>query len=154
MKLRHYALLCATATMVLLAACTRSVSYDQYRAVPAEGWEHGDTVLFLVDTVRSSDNYQFELGIRTTPNFPFQKLWLVVDREFTNPDTLCRDTMECVLATPEGNITGKGVSLYSYAFKLPPLYLQEGQTGRIVVSHIMRSDLLTGVSDIGIKIHK
>lgn len=153
-KTRCCFILCAVLALLLWSSCSTSVFYHHYRSVPSEGWEHGDTVLFIVDTVPSSANYQFELGIRTTPKFPFQKLWLVIDRQFTNPDTVSRDTIECVLATPEGNITGKGVSLYSYAFRLPPMYLQQGQTGHIIVSHIMRSDLLTGVSDIGIKIQK
>lgn len=141
-----------SAAALLLAACSPTTVYHRFRDVATEGWEHGDTVLFIIDSISSSDTYRFELDVRTTPQFPFQKLWLVVDRHFSAPELHRRDTVECVLATPEGNITGRGVSLYAYTFSLPPLPLTQGQHGHIAVSHIMRRDLLEGVSDIGIKI--
>lgn len=143
-------LVASVVAVLALSACSEHKICDNYRTLSTEGWERGDTICYPIDSVETSGNYTIEIGLRTTHDFPFQKLWLVVEQHYTHPEAFCRDTLPCVLATPNGDITGHGISRYDYKIPLGMQHFEVGQRGVIVVHHIMRSDLLPGISDVGV----
>jgi len=64
------------------------------------------------------------------------------------------DTLYCSLTDREGDVSGKGVSVYQYTFPVDTFQLHRGARGTITIHHIMRRNLLPGVSDVGIRLER
>ena len=106
-----------------------------------------------IDTVRQAGTYNLDVGVRTTNAFPYKKLWLVVEQHFTNPAMSRADTLACSFVNEEEDRNGKGTNTYQYTFSLGKIKLERQQTGKISIRHIMRREMIPGVSDIGINIY-
>lgn len=139
-----------------LCACTDRPSAFDYRSTPVEGWELGDTLKYHVDTIAASGNYRFSLGIRTSAStpYPYQSLWLVIKQHWHNPEQEVTDTIQYQLTNDRGDAQGHGVSLYQYDQDIKTLLLPQGASADISVYHIMRSEMIVGIADVGIKLQK
>lgn len=138
----------------LLTACHTPPAYHNYRSVPVEGWESKDTLTFSIDSLTTEDTYVLSLGIRTAANYPFQSLWVVVKQSWGTPLRQRIDTVACVTHDPHGNALGKGVARSQQSLAVDTLQLPVGAKGIISIRHIMRRDLLPGISDVGIELRK
>lgn len=139
---------------VLAAACDERPAGYAFRSTPVDGWERNDVLAFPVDTVRRGGDYRIDVCVRASSarSYPFRTLWLVVGQEWKNPSAVRQDTLVCPLANADGDLNGRGVSLFQYDFPLDTVTLAPGSSGQIVVRHIMRRDILLGISDIGVKV--
>ena len=137
-----------------ITSCSRRPIIHHYEQVPLNGWTPGDTIKFRIDSVKTGGNYLPVIGIRTsaTVPFPYRSLWLAVHQQWYAPDSSRTDTLKCVLTDDNGDIIGHGVSIYQYTFSLSPRYLNAGSSADISVSHIMRNDILPGITEIGLLI--
>lgn len=152
--MRHiiYILLAAVAAALSLSSCDGGVAYDEYRATPVAGWERNDTLTFDVPRLRLGGSYAQTLGLRVTGAYPFTALSLLVERVVEPGHRVYADTIDCRLYDDKGNILGRGVTTYQYAFALPPLNLRAGDSLRVSVRHVMKRDPLPGVSDVGYRL--
>ncbi len=141
----------------VLASCRegRTAAFE-YRPVPVEGWEAGDTLHFRVDTIRQGGSYRLSIGVRTSAAkpYPFRSIWLLICQHRHNPEAFTRDTLECRLANERGDALGNGTSLYTSTAAWQTVQLPEGSSADITVNHIMRRDMLQGVTDVGIKLER
>ena len=119
-----------------------------------EGWESKDTLTFSIDSLTMEDTYVLSLGIRTAVNYPFQSLWVVVKQSWNTPLRQRIDTVACVTHDTHGNALGKGVARSQQLMAVDTLQLPIGARGTISIRHIMRRDLLPGISDVGIELRK
>ena len=152
--MRHlFILLLCLATF---ASCRHQPSAFAYRSTSVDGWEPGDTLHFHIDSIQESGNYMLTLGIRTSAStpYPFQTLWLVVQQKWYNPATLRIDTVECRLTDEKGDIAGHGVSLYQFTQPFLTQHLQAGSSADFSIIHIMRREMLPGISSVGIKLQR
>jgi gliding motility-associated lipoprotein GldH len=151
MEWRHllFLLLCSGA-MCWMGGCTRPVALHTYHSVAPEGWNAHEVMSFPVDTLRHEGDYRLRVGLRITEMFPFRSIWLQVAQEWDDPELMRMDTIECKLTDEAGDFNGNGVSLYQYTFPVGVFHLEKGLKGRIHVRHLMRRELLPGVSDVGI----
>ena len=145
-------LIAAIGALLSLTGCNEHVIYHSYRHVPGSGWSWLDTLTFDIDTVRAEATYQFELGLRSTDSYPYTVIWLAVEREFSHPDTLRRDTVKCQLMDPVTHRMGKGIYMYQYDVPVPPMALRRGQTGQVRIIHLMQREVLPGIHDVGVLI--
>lgn len=147
---------CIALMLLASAACSRHPVAYEYRSTPVEGWEPGDTLKFRVDTLQESGTYRLTLGVRTSAStpYPFRSVWIAVRQHWHNPDTLLIDTVECVLTDEKGDAIGHGVSLYQYRQPLPLIKLPEGSCAELSITHIMRRELISGISAIGIRLER
>lgn len=150
--LRTPKLIAAIGTLLSLTGCNEHAIYHSYRHVPKSGWSRRDSLTFDIDTVRAEATYQFELGLRSTDSYPYTVVWLAVEREFSRPDTLRRDTVKCQLMDPVTHRMGKGIYMYQYAVPVPPMTLYCGQTGQVRITHLMQREVLPGIHDVGVLI--
>ena len=81
-------------------------------------------------------------------------LTLIVDQTVLPIDTTYRDTINCQLVSPTGNVKGSGISNYQYRFNLTDIRLNEGDSLHIRIRHDMKREILPGITDIGVKITK
>lgn len=147
---------CVALMILASAACSRQPVAHEYRSTPVEGWEPGDTLKFRIDTLRESGIYRLTLGVRTSASkpYPFRSVWLVVRQHWHRPDTLLIDTVECVLTDEKGDIAGHGVSLYQYRQPLPRIKHSEGSRAELSITHIMRREMIPGISAVGFRFER
>lgn len=142
--------------LLLMAACDqRPAAYD-YRSLPVDGWEPADTLRFHVDTLRADGIYALTLGLRTNEAQPYayEDLVLVVRQRWHSPESETVDTLTLPLQADDGQPTARGVTRTQHVFPLGSQPRSAGQTADILVHHIMRCEMLTGVTEIGIRLEK
>ncbi len=143
---------CAVTLSCLLtvAACSLDTVYCQYRSVPTGGLDRSDTLSFDIPPLREGGCYREEVGVRTTADYLFTDLVLIVDQTAIKTGKTYHDTLYCPLTGRDGNINGGGVSHYQYRFPLTTLSLAAGDSLHITVRHGMKREVLPGITDIGI----
>lgn len=148
-------LLCRAAAVAVVAlalpACDGGVVYDEYRPTQIEGWEKNDTLVFDVARLRHGGRYRQEIGLRINALYPFTRLSLLVEQTIEPGHRLAVDTLDCRLYDDKGNVLGDGVSYFQYNFMLSEVDLREGDSLHVCVRHIMKREILPGISDIGLK---
>ena len=125
-----------------------------YRPTPVEGWEQHNALTFPIDSVQQTGEYNLSIGVRTTYDYPFQTLWFQVTTRLEHSHLELLDTLVCQVTDPQGNTLGHGISIFQYVYPLTSVHLNVGQRGTITVKHIMRRNMLPGVSDVGVVLRK
>lgn len=134
-------------------SCTDDALYRSYQSVPIDGWDAADPVAFQVDTLRQPTTCHILLNVRTSAMeaYDFRTLYLEVRQQWNGRLLRC-DTIACLLSDERGEIEGDGVMRYQYTFPVSTVSLPAGSVGYLRVRHLMRREILEGISDIGIEI--
>lgn len=138
------------AAAAIFASCDSKTVYSHYEHTPQEGWERIDTLFFEVPPVKEAGIYQEEIGIRTDIGFPFLSLALNVAQDVLPQGEHYQTTKNCVLYDEMGKELGNGISRFQTVVYLTDVKLNAGESMRICITHNMRREMMTGVSDIGI----
>lgn len=134
-------------------SCNRKTVYDRYQPVAQEGWNKDDTLVFTVRPVKQGGVFKEEVGLRTTGDYPFMGLCLIVEQTVL-PSAVTRcDTLNCRLTSDDGNVKGRGVSCYQYRFHLTNITLADGDSLCVRIRHNMRRETLPGITDVGMRIY-
>lgn len=146
-------------TAALLVACDRTLVFSHYEHTSTSGWERNDTLTFCAGPLTATGDYQEEVGIRITGQYPFTSITLIVSQALlpAAPPAVSsqgvgvsrQDTLVCTLFDKRGAIQGDGINIYQYTFPLRSMRAEKGE--RLVVSmrHDMKREILPGVTDIG-----
>lgn len=140
---------------LLLAACGAPGTFNQYRTVPAKGWNKDSLLVFDVPITDTVQQHNLYLGVRNDINYRYSNLWLFI--EIIPPDNSAQtDTFEITLADPAGKWLGKGYggiktceTIYTRNVRFPL-----SGTYRVIIRHGMRDKLLSGITDIGIRVEE
>lgn len=138
---------------VVLASCSHGVVFDEYESLAKDGWDKDSLAVFRANVDDSLGLYDIWVQVRNDNDYAFSNLWLFID--VVSPDGVSRrDTLECILARPDGEWIGGGWgSLYSVRcpYKRGVRFAKAGPyTFRVTQG--MRADLLAGLHDIGLLI--
>lgn len=144
-----YILSVAVVGAVMLSACGDCRVYSRFVAAPVDGMEKNDTAVFDVPPVPASDRYRQEIGLRITAAYPFTNLCLQVEQTVEPGRRVRVDTLDCRLYDADGNVLGRGISMFQYSFILADVNLQKGDSLHVCVRHIMKREILPGIADIG-----
>jgi len=134
----------------IVTACDPETVYHEYRSVPLEGWEKNDTLGFNIPPISTPSRYSQELEIRINEKFPFTSLSLVIEQHIYPGRRTRIDTVRCQFVDKRGNFEGEGISMHQYQYPIRPIDLRRGDSLHINIRHIMRREVLPGISDIGI----
>lgn len=146
--------ICLTVALVM-SSCNRKAIYSHYEHTDiSSGWGRGDVLEFMVPKVGKEGTYSEELGLRTTMDYPFTSVTLIVRLQALSSGFFRNDTVTVVLTDGEGNRLGEGITLYQNTYTLPDVQLSEQDSLRIVVQHYMKRESLPGISDVGITIKR
>jgi gliding motility-associated lipoprotein GldH len=141
--------------IMLISSCDRSVFYEELKHVEGSEWKAGDTLLFRFNISDTLQPYDLSFSVRNTTSYQFQNLYLFITAWY--PDhTWSRDTAECILAAPDGKWYGKGngkIRDSQFLFRKEVKFRRAGEY-TIGVNQAMRTELLPGISDIGIRLQK
>lgn len=118
-------------------------------------WNSDTMVSFSVAIIDTMSLYDLYLDVRNDPGYPFCNLFLFLHSEF--PDgRVTSDTIECLLASPDGKWLGSGIgSIRTSRFLFQKgIRFRDPGTYRFVFEQAMRVHDLQGIRDFGIRIDK
>lgn len=126
-----------------------------YKYVPADhfGWNATDTISILLDPNEvGKEDISITVGARTTDKYIYSDLLLKTTIKCG--ETVICDTKNAVnIYTEEGKAEGKIVTYAANFAKTPiKVKLDTDSTYSISITHLMKSDAIIGISDVGIKI--
>ena len=134
-----------------LSACTGSTFYHSYKPLPKEGWERHDTVCFDLPKAGQDIDGTLIIGLRTAAHTPMQDIVLAVEQCFDAPPDYVCDTVRYPLTDDEGYALAKGVNHHQYEDRQLPLQMKKGQSGSVRIRHLMTHELMTGITEVGIR---
>jgi len=152
MQNKHFLTILFLAIGLVLCACHRQKTYSRFQHVSETGWEKVDTIAFDIPPVTESGTYSEELELRIDKTFPFQSLTMEVTQTIFPEGRQESYTKTCPLIDKNGNITGAGLSLFSYTFPFNAIQLNHGDSLHITVVHRMKREIMPGVTDVGISL--
>ena len=138
MRNKHLLTILILAVAAVMTGCDPKKVYSHYEHVPQEGWDKPDTLF-----------YQEEIGIRTDISFPFQSIALVIAQDIYPKGKHLQTVKNCVLYDKTGKERGNGISRFQNVIPLTDIQLEKGDSLRICITHNMRREMMTGISDIG-----
>lgn len=137
-----------------LISCNKGVVFDDVVSMPKSGWSDDSLAVFRVDISESTKNYDMWIQVRNDNTYAYANLWLFIDVISASDGVMVRDTLDCVLAHPNGEWLGGGWgSLYTVdcPYRLNTKFATEGKyTFRIL--HGMRDESIIGIKSIGLRI--
>lgn len=143
---------------LLMAACRPGTCYHDSKVFDHQRWDMNDTVYFT-DTLGAlaEQPLRAELTLRHTNLYPYQNLWLYVTLS-TSHNRVVSDSINWTLAKPDGTWLGSGWgSLYTITYDLPELTFAPDDSirwFRVELVHGLRDSLLTGLSDLVLRLWK
>jgi len=140
---------------MVLSSCRQRVVYHNMQSVEDEKWDKELEKVFDVPVYDTLALHELYIDIRNTTDYDYSNLYLFLDIEF--PDGLViRDTIECILAHRDGRWKGRGfgrIRSHRFLFRDDVWFPEQG-TYYFRVTHGMRYDTLTGISDVGLRIER
>lgn len=137
----------------LLSACDKQTVYHSFHSLPGEGWRRQDTLTFDVEVNDSLTRYKLFLETRNRISYPYRELSLSVRCLSADSLPSPADTIQLMLATPEGIWTGEGWGgLYQNSVPAGSIRIGKPGTYRIQVAYTLPDERLPGLNDVGIKL--
>jgi len=140
--------------LLLATSCGSRNVFFEYQSIPSEGWHKYSVRSFNIDIKNHEKPYNVFINVRHGPNYPYQNLWLFVTQTAPN-GVVSRDTIELFLADHRGRWLGSGSGairemqvLIKQDYKFP-----ESGIFRFEIQQGMRTDVLQGITEIGMKVN-
>jgi gliding motility-associated lipoprotein GldH len=142
------------AICLMLASCNTGCLYEDYRSFGKDGWDKDSLASFNVQVTDTVPAFNINIYVRNLGNYQYNNLWLFA--EIQAPDSsVIRDTVEYILAMPNGKWTGKGNTVFSNNFSFREnVYFPQKGIYTFTLQQAMREDKLKGIRDIGLRVEK
>ncbi len=125
------------------------MSVDQY------AWDSRDTIIFDIPPTDHDKPVALSTMVRTTDNFQYRSLSLLVTQKDSNSITIAKDTIHLTLFTKEGKPMKQGFPFVDTEEKSDiPLLLKGGMKYTIEISHLMKMTQIDGVYDVGVELRE
>lgn len=144
-----------------MVSCDSNRVFDEYKSV-SNAWNKNDNVSFSIKQPDSINAYNLFVNLRTTSEYKYSNLFLIVAMEFPYGKTIT-DTLEYRMAEPDGRMLGEGIS----DVKEHKLWYKEGvvfeENGvyNVNIKQAMRENgsvngiaNLEGITDVGFRVEK
>ena len=141
------------AIVVAAASCGRKYLYDDIHNLPKTGWSADEKERFEFEVADTNATFLFYFHVRHKLDYRFSNLYVFMETRFPNGN-IARDTLECILAEPDGRWIGKGYGRLKENLILLNPTLKFPLKGKYTldIQHAMREEELKGLTDIGIRI--
>ncbi|TXF75838.1 gliding motility lipoprotein GldH [Chryseobacterium sp.] len=141
------------AILVLFVSCSDAGDHTQMNAVNGK-WNKKTEQQFRFEIKDAQNPKNIIFVVRNNNTYPYSNLRMIVNLTNLKTKKKITDTLNCVLANPNGEWIGKGFGetkeiLFQYRlnYKFP-----ENAPYNIGITQAMRRDVLPGIEDIGVKI--
>ena len=139
----------------LMASCSNDTLYNESIVIPEAKWDNDMIPFFDVTVNDTLTDYAFYLNIRHLENYRYSNLYVFMHTTFPNGN-VTHDTIECILAMPDGRWMGKGSGTMRSANVLlnPALRFPLSGEYHFEIEQAMREKELRGITDIGLCFEK
>lgn len=141
--------------IAMLTSCDTSRVYEENKEIPKSLWNSKQALTFQVQLDDTLSGHNVYLNIRNAGAYPYSNVFLFINTTFPGGQ-LDRDTVEIMLATPEGKWLGQGLGDIwdnQVLFKRNVRFPEKGEY-HFEITQAMRLDPLPGIMDAGIRIEK
>ncbi|MBW8361752.1 MAG: gliding motility lipoprotein GldH [Kaistella sp.] len=146
-------ILAVLAVLFLFVSCSDSGDFTQMKAVNGT-WNKKTEQQFRFEIKDAQNPKNIIFVIRNNNSYPYSNLRMIVNLTNLKTNKKVTDTLNCVLANPNGEWIGTGFgetkeNLFQYRlnYKFPA-----NASYTIGIIQAMRKDVLPGIEDIGVKI--
>ena len=94
-------------TVSLFSCGNKIVIFDESIIIPNSSWDNQELPYFDVNVEDTLSSYVFHLNIRHLENYRYSNFYMFLHTTFPNGNQT-HDTIECILAYPDGRWIGKG----------------------------------------------
>lgn len=153
-KILKYAFVLLIAT--ILSSCgDKNVIFDESVVINNSSWNNQELPYFDVNIEDTISTYAFYLNIRHLENYRYSNFYMFLHTTFPNGNQT-HDTIECVLAYPDGRWIGKGSgSMRSSSILLNDnLRFPLKGTYYFEIEQAMREPVLEGITDVGVRFER
>lgn len=148
-------LLLLTLGCISFSSCDSTRLFEENVEIPDNNWYADHPLVFQTNITDTVQAYHVYINLRNASHYPFSNVFLFLNTTFPNGE-IDRDTIEIMLATPEGKWLGDGLGDIWDNRILFKRYVRFPQAGeyRFEFIHAMRIDPLPGIMDAGIRIER
>ncbi len=139
----------------LFFGCGHGVMFDNTKKIEGNVWNKDEKVRFDVPVTDTLDSYRFYLNVRHSTDYRYSNIYFFINTLFPDGKT-ARDTVQCILARPDGKWLGRGFTGIKDNQVLLRTGLRFPRNGTYVFEfeQAMRVDDLEGITDIGLRLEK
>ena len=141
---------------IVATSCgNKNVIFDESVIINNASWNNEDFPYFDVNVEDTLSTYAFYLNIRHLENYRYSNFYMFLHSTFPN-GTQIHDTIECILAYPDGRWIGKGSGSMRASKILLNNNLKFPLKGdyHFEIEQAMRDEVLDGITDIGVCFEK
>lgn len=146
--------LCGTVWLAA-SSCQRSTLLNKTFDTPQPAWAYHEPVCFDLMVEDTTLPYDVTFSLKHTRNFEWMNAFFLITTVFPDMNTTI-DTLECVLAMPDGRWLGSRLGKYrslGFLYKQHIRFPMPGQY-RFEVRHAMRNDSLQNINSVGMQIRR
>lgn len=140
---------------LLTSGCDRSKFFDESLSLENDKWPKDQAMSFKVNVVDTLDFYRFFINVRHNTSYKYKNVYFFLTTEFPGGG-YSRDTINCQLAAKNGEWFGKGTGRYRDN-RIPirsNIRFPRAGTYILSLNQAMREDVLSGISEAGIRLEK
>ena len=153
-KILKYILILLT-TISVSSCVDNSIIFDESVIISNSSWNQDELPYFDVNVDDTTSSYAFYLNIRHLENYRYSNFYMFLHTTFPN-GSQTHDTIECILAYPDGRWVGSGSGSMRTSKILLNNNLQFPLKGNyhFEIEQAMRDTELKGITDIGVRFEK
>lgn len=145
------------ALLMGLVSCAPSGYYQKDYVIKDAAWTHDNKLTFDINITDTQSHYNSFLLLRHDDNFPTSNIWLKISVSNADDTTYAfEDRIELLMMDADGKPLGKSFGDIWEQKKLlgnlPPF--RKAGTYTVTIAHVMRSNPLEGVMNVGVQVEK
>ena len=148
---------------VFFVSCDKTRVFDAYKKLDGT-WKKTDTLRFTFDQNDTINPYHLFLNVRTNNEYPFSNMYVIVSLKEPGEKAITKvDTLEYLMAQPDGTLLGEGFSdvkesklwyLENHKFKRAGKYNVEIVQAVRETGKVEGVAELKGITELGLRIEK
>lgn len=147
--MKHKWIFCILSVLSGITACRNSTVYHTYQPTGTNGWPVNDSLYYSLSPQSVPGVFRLNIGIRHTELYPYKDIWLEIGCKGNETK---KDTFHLYLTDQDGHWSNSTTGhLYQCDFDEGMLHLSPQDTTLYII-HLMKDSLLTGLSDVGIRL--
>ncbi|MDE6493224.1 MAG: gliding motility lipoprotein GldH [Bacteroidales bacterium] len=138
-----------------ITACQHDTVLNKTFDTPRPAWAFNDPVCFNLTVIDTLTRYDLTFSLKHSEDYAWMNAFFLITTVFPDMNTAI-DTLECILATPDGKWIGSRLGKYrnlGFLYKQNIAFPQAGEY-RFEVRHAMRNDTLREIEAVGMKISR
>lgn len=146
-------LLISLITIAVSSCGNQNVIYDESEIIPNAKWDYQERPYFDVNIEDILSSHAFYLNIRHLENYRYSNFYMFLHTTFPNGN-VTHDTIECILAYPDGRWVGEGSGSMRTSKILLNNNLRFPLKGNyhFEIEQAMREPVLEGITDVGLRV--